>query len=409
MQRKEAGAVSIFVVIFAALLVTVVTVSFIRIMVNDQNQATNNDLSQSAFDSALAGVEDAKRALLRYVSVCANDGQAACDALAQQLVTDECNAAVRIGDVIGSDSEAADPNGATGEIKIQQSTSATDQVLDQAYTCVTIDLETPDYIGTIAANQSKLLPLIGKAANGSNTFNRVVIEWFSREDLSNPTAGTVVLSNLPSPRPLLDQTDWDGNTPSVLKASLIQHADTFTVQDFDAMPSSTSNTNTVFLYPTAGAANNLQSFSTVDNRRNSPSADTPADSDSYSPSAVQCQRTITSGGYACQVTLMLPQPIGGGNDRNAYLRLTPFYNATHFRVTLANGATRLNFNGVQPEIDSTGRANDLFRRIGTRVDLIDTSFPYPDAALEVGGNLCKSFAVTDTAYYSGTGAEACTP
>lgn len=413
MQHKERGAVSIFSVIFAALLITVVTVSFIRIMLNDQNQATNNDLSQSAFDSAQAGVEDAKRALLRYVSVCNTSTPAECEDLADQLSTDECNAAVRIGDVVDPNSVAPIEGGTgnqTGEVRIQQSQSTNDDILDQAYTCVTIALETPDYLGTISAGQSKIVPLKGITPDGTSTvFDRVTVEWFSRDDLgSQSSTGQVSLSPQPAPRPLLAQASWPQNRPSVLRTQLMQIGDSFRISDFDVTVAGESNTNTVFLWPTSGVAAASADFTTVDPRKNNASADTPIDSSASSPTAVRCEATISGGGYACRMTLVLPAPFGGSvDDRTAFLRLTPFYNATHFRVTLQNGSADLNFDGVQPEIDSTGRANDLFRRVASRIDLIDTNFTYPDAALDVEGDLCKNFSVTNTAYIAGT--RACTP
>lgn len=390
-SESQRGAVSIFVVIFAALLITIVTVSFIRIMVNDQNQATNNDLSQSAYDSAQAGVEDAKRALLRYQSVCQTQGAAACDLLAQQLSTSECNQALRIGDVVPA------AGSATEEVPIQQSTSTNDDVLDQAYTCVTIDLETPDYLGSLSLNESKVIPLIAKAADGSTTFDRVTLEWFSREDLGTGTGtGVSLLAVGTAPLPLRQQAEWPANRPAMMRVSLMQHGSSFTLEDFDYATSSASNGNTLFLYPTSTSTSSTQSFGR-DSRRDTPTGSTPADIAADTPLGVQCSASLSSGGYSCRTTLLLPQPINGG-ERTAYLRLSALYNASHYRVTLANVATPVNFNGVQPEIDSTGRANDLFRRVASRVDLVDTNFPFPNGALELTGNLCKDFSVTETGY-----------
>ncbi len=404
--KNQSGAVSLFVVIFATLLITVVTVSFLRLMINDQSQASSQDLSQSAYDSSQAGIEDAKRTLLRYETICAQQGQSACDQLATQINAAGCNAALRIGDVIGaSDVSGSDTAAKTGEILVQQSTGANS--LDQAYTCVTIKLLTDDYLGSVAAGQSTLVPLVGKNADGSTDFDTVTVEWFTTDDIGKAASGSYALSlnGLGASQPLLAQASWPAARPSVLRTQLMQFGDSFKLSDFDATTaSSQSDANTLFLYPTSGVSASSQSFVARDQRKTAGTTDPSPATASTAPLPIHCVSSLSAGGYACSAVLTLPAPVGGGN-RTAFLRLTPFYNATHFRVTLQKNGRATQFNAVQPEIDSTGRANDLFRRLSSRVNLIDTSFPYPDGAVETSGNLCKDFAVTDSAYIAG----ACTP
>lgn len=407
-RAYERGAVSLFVVIFAMLLITVITISFLRLMMADQQQATDNDLSRSAYDSAQAGVEDAKRALLRYQQVCSNT-QSSCDALSAALTTSECNAALRIGDVVKPGDESPSGNGQTGEIKVQQSDSSINEALDQAYTCVTIQLETNDYVGTNVTGQSQLVPLIS-----ASNFDTVTVNWYSKDDLS-AVNGSVNLPGISATHPFPSQSSWSKDTPSVMRVQLIQFGSSFTLDDFDYVNTSgQSNTNTVFLFPTSGVGATLGSFTALDNRKTNPAGDpNPADA-TTTPHPVKCQSSISSGGFACSMSFSLPDPFGGGSARTAFLRLTPFYNTTHYQVVISNGVPLSNgsnivkFKDVQPIIDSTGRANDIFRRVQSRVNLYNTDFPYPDAAVDVTGNFCKNFAVSDDpATYTAT--NTCTP
>ncbi|MEK7621311.1 MAG: hypothetical protein AAB395_03060, partial [Patescibacteria group bacterium] len=65
-QNKQSGVASIFIVVFFTLLISIIVISFVTIVSQDQRQSINSDLSNSAYDSAQAGVEDAKRGLEQY-------------------------------------------------------------------------------------------------------------------------------------------------------------------------------------------------------------------------------------------------------------------------------------------------------------------------------------------------------
>lgn len=362
-NNNQSGSVSMFAVVFSALLIIIITMSFVGIMMQDQQQAADADLSQSAYDSALAGVEDAKRALL----LCEEDSTKCPSELASQ----PCN------DVIKN---LTDLSSSVTEEGVKVKTGTSDE-LNQAYTCVKVETDTFDYLGSLSANEFEIIPL-----ETTNYFDTVAIEWFNVNNLSSQTNMAIDLQNSGT-TPLLSRSDWPINRPSVIQAQLIQYDNQngFRLNNFNNHSAKNSNSSTLFLYPSSVGTNQVSFIS--DSRRSS--------SNTLSP--IVCKNSLSSGGYSCSASLVLPNPIGGGS-RTAFLRIGSFYNNSDYRVTLKNSkdATSIvKFDNVQPEIDSTGRANDLFRRVKVRVKLTDTAFPYPDAAVYTSGDLCKNFMVTN--------------
>lgn len=372
-NNKQLGAVSLFVVIFAALLMTVITISFVRIMIQDQQQATASDLAKSAYDSALAGVEDGKRALLRAQSICADASSPAGACLdaynTNNINSGTCNAAVgQLTDVVAAktDQEVAVQTGSTN-------------ALDQAYTCVIIHTNTPDYLGELAQDSNKLIPLVGV-----DSFSKIKIEWFSRKDLPPSANNTVDLLSTAG-TPLLNQTDWHADRPPIMRAQLIQFADSgFSLGDFEGTGAIGYN-NTLFLYPsTVGLPSSVDL--PIGTTRKAPT---------FSPNQIQCESNFNSGvSYSCSTTISLNIAVSAG-VKTAYLNLEAIYNKANYRITLLDGSTPVEFKNVQPVIDSTGRANDYFKRVKTRVEMSDTNFPYPAAAIAINGSFCKDFIVTD--------------
>lgn len=376
---NQQGAVSLFVVIFAALLLTIVTVGFVQLMLRDQRQATTNDLSQSANDAALAGIEDAKRLLVLDESC--RSGTAAstvnCAAIASALTPPpgqnetDCDALVKAG-LVGQ---------TNNETIVQQSIGDNAAKLDEAYTCVKIGVNTSDYTNKIGTNQSIFVPI-----TGVSTFDRLEVSWFSRSDVSSSTNSTVVgfpTSGADVSLPRIG-SKWQLNYPPLLRTQFIQTGSSFLLNDFDdSQPGNRSNANTLFLYPSATGVPN-KDFA-LDARK------TPTSG----PQQVLCNSDFLSAEYVCKATIMLPSPIDGNNaNRNAFLRLTALYNSAHISIKLKNGSDDVYFNRVQPQVDSTGRANDIFRRVKARVEL-QGDFTYPEAAVDMNGDLCKNFTVTD--------------
>lgn len=367
-NKYTSGAVSIFAVIFATLLLTVLTVGFISLMIVAQQRAINNDLSQSAYDAALAGVEDAKR----VVRACADSSTSpACEELEKPA---DCKVVARAG-INGSSADS--------ETRIVSGLDVGDE-FDQAYTCVNIDMNSPDYLAQLTGD-TEIVPLRAEA-----DVNKVVVEWFTQGD--NGNSPTVTRPTTDSDR-LPSLGDWDVDAPPLLRVQLITPGTEFTALSLNE----TAKSSTFFFRPQSISSDTTPTGHPVSINDSAPARATGGD-DAYSNSLtpIACSQ-YAFGGYACRVELNLQgsRLISRAASQNALLRLDAIYKSTGVRVAMYNDSGEVRYDGVQPVVDATGRANDLFRRVESRLRL-GSDFSYPSYVVDLENALCKDFAVNDT-------------
>ncbi|MBP9667752.1 hypothetical protein KBD87_03015 [Candidatus Saccharibacteria bacterium] len=361
LHSSQKGAVSLFIVIFTSLLVTVVATSFIQIMLKNQQQASNADLSQRAYDSALAGVEDAKRALVR-MKECDKNGDPCGAQIRNALNTHTCTSLE-----------------ATGMVDFQSSEVAvgTDPNQNQAYTCVEVELDTKYVEGNLEQDGSSSVTRLAS----KDVFNKVRISWFSAADVGDATSSPVYydqtgLQGLPP------KSSWPDTSPPIMRSQLLEFSPGV------SLDTRASWDRTLFLYPFKRIAAGTSSFNF--------SQDARGGSAQNDPKPTVCEESFTatptnpSGSlYLCSATIVLPS-----DARQKYLQLTALYNHAHYRVELLKDSHNVLFDSVQPMIDSTGRASDQFRRVRARVSVGNLPTEYPSASVSVHSNLCKNFFVT---------------
>src|SRR5574344_1758805 len=191
LQNRKKGATSLFITIIVVILFGVITLGFTRLIISEANQTTNSDLSQSAYDSAMAGVEDAKLAVQQY-QFCLSEGKSNVSGCAEIVSDMEKGIKEQSCDTVKnvlnrqSDSE----NGVTVQ-EVQSSnvsgSSSTDNgaaaSMLQAYTCVTIEEDLADYRTTLnAENSTRIIPLRAgdSGINGTvNDLDYIDLAWFS--------------------------------------------------------------------------------------------------------------------------------------------------------------------------------------------------------------------------------------
>ncbi|MBQ8156873.1 hypothetical protein IJ102_00535 [Candidatus Saccharibacteria bacterium] len=465
--KTKKGAAAIYTVVFFCLLIGIVTLGFISIMLQDILGSTNYDLSQSAYDSALAGVEDAKVLLLKYNACLSNS-----ERLGSGGSAGDCNDIISAVNTSGSSDDCdlvrdslgrAHGEDGANETLIQSQNSnlnnnskeLTDSI-DMAYTCVKMSLASDDYLGTLTKTSDvKLIPLrtgIGSAYNdagGDGNFNRIRVEWYSNDDNRVLVDGLgsnlddAYATTLPSAKVYTTSKTAMGGTDDnwhnfrtkatlapPIRVSLIQADQTFYIGDFDGHNGNNTDRGTLILRPVRSEAASLYNHipsnagtgftgSTISSSTNytdgSNATNSPIDIDCRDSAYMSTHDEL----YACSAELDVPPTIRGtANNGARFLMLSSLYAEpdTSFSVKLLNCTSddeckTVKFVGVQTKVDATGRANDLFRRVEARVELQDVSFPLAKYGLNVygdgsdEGSIFKNYWATYNCWYKENGTD----
>lgn len=387
-QKTKRGVASLYIVIFATILFGVVTLSFMRIILSEAGQSSDDDLSRSAYDSAMAGVEDAKTAVNQYYE-CLNSGGSynGCSKDGALFQTD-CDDSIGLARFLYGYID--------GEVKIQQNGvgNEANNNSDQAYTCVIISDTVPDYRGILTSDtRTKVIPLGVYDGTNSTTLNvvkKIAFRWFST--LNAGEIDDTKLQLIGNGK-TLHPRDGNQTIPPTMQLSIIRVPANVDVNTFHTANNGADYATMLLLPASVGNYTEIAYDKLVQAGN--------VNQGQHEPIAVKC---TTQQDFACSVELT---GLNFNATDSVFLVVSLPYGdtVTDFSATMyrADG-TNIDLKGVQVSVDSTGRTNDLVRRVETRLDPADLFFPYPQYEVTLdGGNdseFWKKFWVTANCWTS---------
>lgn len=416
------GAASFYIVAFSTLILVLIATSFALVITSEIARTSNDDLSQSAYDSALAGTEDAKVAFSNYrrcaeAAASSNgalraekpvgNGEVTCKDILYWMENPDC---YMVGHILGKIPKSEEAEVMVGGV--EKTGAGGETTTNQAYTCVIINTDLNDYRTTLTASK-RIQTMKGSVGmTATNDVKKIKLSWYSvRNDVKIKDYNFTNFNGSRVVFPAFGASTI--SMPPTVELQIVQTGTSFTLAQFDQTGPGQTNRGTLYLVPTSNgnaARNTTENYIGVYNgSTNLVSPDKVVKTNNHwamnYPFLVYCNPNSTAEFY-CSVEVEMPNPIGGGPRNNDTFMISvslPYQQPdTDFSIELictsgtcgttadasggASDATAKITNS-QISIDSTGRANDLYRRVETRLETADTTFGagYPYYALEILG------------------------
>ena len=409
-KGSKKGATSFYIVAFSTLILVVIATSYAMMAMSEMTRTMNDDLSQSAYDSALAGIEDAEVAFANYQR-CLEAGDSApnsCKKIMEYMKNPDCNMVGKMlyGDAIGDNGEVA-----LGGVATTSNGKTT--TTNQAYTCVRIITDVSDYRSVLGSKVGKYVETIraGVADGGTNTVDALKFSWYTVKNTGDLESTPSYLNIDGAGKPVFPTADKI-SVPPTIELQIVQTAEKYRLDQFDEAKEGETNRATLYLVPSEGTDDTRIEAKDVAKTNNHHATNKPF--------VVSCNG---DGEFYCTATIELPKAIGGtdtayrANDTFLISVSIPYEEPdTDFALELicyndddcggvisggteeSGGSKIVRLKKAQVAIDSTGRANDLVRRVEARLEPSDTLFGVgtqsPYYALMVKDGVTKKMTVT---------------
>lgn len=330
LAQNNSGFVSMIVTITIAIILTSITIVFVYLMIREQRQSLDRQLSAQAFYAAESGVNYAIKADLDEVASCPT-GTPAVDPFYDPLNN-------RPGD--------------TKNIK---------------YTCILTTDKPPDLIyDDISMNNSTTFFI--KNRDGINTLSELSFSW---DNYSGTGEGRPNNANDGYPK-FFPADTWGGGI-GVLEIS-IYPIDTPTISS-DRLK---NDSRTFYLYPEQGGpGTTTKSYN---------------DLDGQILKGFCANGNVPKKCNGVTITGLDQSPANPGPGVTAesgfMVRMRSIYNPASLQITGKAGASDFRLEGGQRIVDVTARASDVLRRIQVRIP-IRPKYELPVFGIETADNLCK--------------------
>lgn len=240
-------------------------------------------------------------------------------------------------------------------------TPTIDSAANVKYSCLLVDPTPTTLRYTDVGTNSVIVPL--NSSNGTN-FSRIELDWQSKVS-GNPLTGCSASMNA-----YTAASAWTCGY-GVLRFDLVPTSG-------NSLSASTllAGTMTSFAYPVTAAT----------------SADVPYVAGASNPN-VRVAKNCTATGCSLNIT--------GLSTTSYYMRISSIYRNVSLQIKgLDSGGGAIEMAGAQAQIDSTGRAQDVLRRIQVSVPLASNSQnQMSDYAIQSTDSVCKRFSIMDN-YFS---------
>lgn len=419
--KFKKGAASFYVVAFSTLILLIIAASFTALVVAQITRSSNADLAQSAYDAALAGVEDAKLVYHSYLNCLErrdagvasydDEGVMGCegdDGIIAMMENPDKQSCDMVANILGRNPAVSDDGTTILGVPIDESSSSnvsSSNNMSQLYTCVKINKNLQDYRATLSAdNQMKVIRPRFEDGTKASDIDSVRISWGSQNSDQTSLGFSTLNPTFPS----------SGNmgsllNPPVISVALLQAGESFNLADFDMVRNSDGNYKTnrgmVYLIPKDRSKNiekgaydyNYVADGIITAENVVKSNDRTSKN---APFVIDCDDNAEKI-FLCTATIKLPQPIDGVRaDSNFVIAVTLPYGKPSTDISVEflknaavagggdvtdNESQAVVLKGMQIGVDSTGRANDLFRRVETRLESQDDSLLSIMGPLELFG------------------------